>query len=218
MNRFYRRPGAVLAALAAFFWTMAAAAQQYALPYDRVGRPYFDAGLGAFEPQSSNHLADQDGQGFGAVGGGYRASRSFAWGVEISGFQQRVDTPEGVQAGAFSRVDNRSRLSGEGLSVGARTIVPLERWEPYVGGGIGWYRSRLEVRGTSFFFRDTVAEETSNDFGAHVLAGVDFWIRPRIALGAELRYLRLNASFGDLVPGVVHTGGTFLVVRYRQSF
>jgi opacity protein-like surface antigen len=213
MNRF-----AIVVALAPFLWTTAAAAQQYALPYDRVGRPYLDAGIGAFEPESSSALKNQSGQWAAAVGGGYRPSQHFAWGVEISGFQQRVDTPPGVQSSFFVTVEGRSRISSEGLAFTARYIVPLDRWEPYVGGGIGWYRSTLEVRGRSFLFSETVAEEKSSDFGAHVLAGVDFWIRPRIALGAELRYLRLNASFGDLVPGEVHAGGTFLVLRYRQSF
>jgi opacity protein-like surface antigen len=211
-----RRPGAVAAALALTCWTAAAAGQ--APLYDRVGRPSLDAGIGVFEAQSSSHLENQDGQGVGAVGLGYRASQRFAWGVEITGFSQRVDTPEGVQASRFTRVDGRSRLSGEGLALSLRYIAPMGRWEPYAGGGLGWYRSRLEVRGSSFFFRDTLAEERSNDFGAHLLAGVDYWVRPRIALGAELRYLRLNAKFDELVPGTVHVGGTFLMFRYRQGF
>jgi opacity protein-like surface antigen len=218
MNLLYRMPRALVVAAILSFWTMAAAAQFYIEPATRVGRPYLEAGLGVFEPQSTNHLANQDGQGFGAVGGGYRVSPGFAWGVEISGFQQRVDTPEGVSNGSFRRIDTRSRLSVEGLDVNARYIVPFDRWEPYVGGGLGWYRSLLEVRGTSFFFRDTVAEEKSNDFGAHVLAGVDYWIRPRIALGAEVRFLRLNARFDSLLQGTEHVGGTSVMLRYRQAF
>jgi opacity protein-like surface antigen len=218
MDHFYRTTRAIIAALALSLWTMAAAAQTYIEPASRVGRPYLEAGIGAFEPQSSNHLANQDGQGFGAVGGGYRVSPGFSWGVEVSGFGQRVDTPEGVTNSSFRRIDSRSRLSTEGLDVNARWIIPFDRWEPYLGGGIGWYQSKLEVRGSSFFFRDTVAEEKSNDFGAHVLAGVDYWIRPRIALGAELRYLRLNARFNSLLEGTEHVGGTFLMIRYRQAF
>jgi opacity protein-like surface antigen len=218
MNRFYRMPRVIVAALALSFWTMAALAQTYIEPASRVGRPYLEAGLGVFEPQSTNHLANQDGQGFGAVGGGYRVSPGFAWGVEVSGFQQRVDTPEGVASASFRRIDTRSRLSTDGLDVNARWIMPFDRWEPYLGGGIGWYQSKLEVRGSSFFFRDTVAEEKSNDFGAHVLAGVDYWIRPRIALGAEVRFLRVNARFDSLLQGTEHVGGTFLMLRYRQAF
>jgi opacity protein-like surface antigen len=219
MNRFYRTSSAVFAAAILSFWTMAAAAQTYIEPASRVGRPYLDAGLGLFEPQSSPHLSNQDGQGAGAFGGGYRVSPEFAWGLEVSGFQQRVDTPPGVATPAgFSSVDSRSRLSVDGLDVNARYIVPFDRWEPYFGGGAGWYESLLEVRGTSFFFRDTVAEEKSNDFGAHVMAGVDYWIAPRIALGAEVRFLRLNARFDSLLHGTEHVGGTFLMVRYRQAF
>ena len=218
MYLFYRMTRVIVAALALSLWTMSACAQAYGEPPGRVGRPYFDAGLGAFEPQSSNHLANRDGKGFGVLGGGYRVSPRFAWGVELSGFQQEVDRPEGVSTSGFPRASSRSRLSVEGLDANARYIVPYERWEPYVGGGIGWYRSRLEVRGSGFFFSDTVAEEQSNDFGAHVLAGLDYWIRPRIALGAELRYLRLNARFSSLLEGTEHVGGTFLMIRYRQAF
>jgi opacity protein-like surface antigen len=218
MNRFYRMPRTLVAAAILSFWTMTAAAQTYIEPATRVGRPYLEAGIGAFEAQSSNHLSNQDGQGFGAFGGGYRVSPGFAWGIEVSGFQQRVDTPQGVSNPDFRQIDSRSRLSVEGLDLNARYIVPFDRWEPYFGGGVGWYRSLLEVRGTSFFFRDTVAEEKSNDFGAHVLAGVDYWIRPRIALGAEVRFLRLNARFDSLLQGTEHVGGTFLMIRYRQAF
>jgi opacity protein-like surface antigen len=216
MKSFDRRPGAIAAAVLLSCWTAAAAGQ--VVPYDRVGRPTLDAGIGLFEAQSSHQLENQDGQGVGAVGLGYRPSQRFAWGVEITGFSQRVDTPEGVPASRFTRVEGRSRLSSEGLALSLRYIEPMGRWEPYAGGGFGWYRSKLEVRGSSFFFRDTLAEERSNDFGAHLLAGVDYWIRPKIALGAELRYLRLNAKFDELVPGTAHVGGTFLMFRYRQAF
>ncbi len=219
MDLLYSTPRALLAAAALSIWTIPAAAQIYVEPATRVGRPYIEAGLGAFEPQSTNHLASQDGQGFGAVGGGYRVSPGFAWGVEVSGFQQRVDTPAGVSAPAgFRSVDSRARLSVDGVDVNARWIIPFDRWEPWLGGGVGWYQSNLEVRGTSFFFRDTIAEEKSNDFGAHVMAGFDYWIRPRVALGAEVRFLRLNARFVSLVQGTEHVGGTFIALRYRQAF
>jgi opacity protein-like surface antigen len=219
MDHFYRTRRTAVAAAALSFWTMAAAAQTYIEPDTRVGRPYLEAALGAFEPQSTNHLANQDGQGFGLVGGGYRPTPGFAWGIEVTGFGQRVDTPAGVSApSGFRSVDSRARLSTEGLDVNARGIIPFDRWEPFLGAGVGWYQSRLEVRGTSFFFRDTVAEEKSNDFGAHALAGFDYWIRPRIALGAEVRFLRLNARFESLVQGTEHVGGTFLMLRYRQAF
>lgn len=219
MNHFYLTRRALIAAALLSTWTIPAAAQTYIEPATRVSRPYIDAALGAFEPQSTNHLANQDGQGFGAVGGGYRVSPGFAWGIEVSGFQQRVDTPSGVSAPAgFRSVDSRSRLSTDGVDVNARWIIPFDRWEPYLGGGVGWYQSKLEVRGTSFFFRDTIAEEKSNDFGAHAMAGFDYWIRPRIALGAEVRFLRLNARFDSLLQGTEHVGGTFLMLKYRQAF
>ncbi len=218
MDLLYSARRALFAAAVLSVWTIPATAQTYVEPATRVGRPYIEAGLGWFQPQSTNHLANQDGQGLGAVGGGYRVSPGFAWGVEVSGFQQRVDTPEGVANASFRRIDSRSRLSVDGLDVNARWIIPFDRWEPWLGGGVGWYQSKLEVRGTSFFFRDTVAEEKSNDFGAHVMAGFDYWIRPRIALGAEVRFLRLNARFVSLVQGTEHVGDTFIALRYRQAF
>jgi len=219
MKLFYRKHGsAVLAALLSL-WTMAAAAQTYVEPESRVGRPYLDVGLGWFEPQKTHHLGNQDGRGAAFLGGGYRVSPSFAWGVEVGGFGQRVDTPAGVAVPAgFRSVDTRSNLSVSGLNLNARYIIPFDRWEPYLGAGVGWYQSDLEVRGTSFFFRDTVAEEKSNDFGAHVMAGFDYWIRHNIALGAEVRYLRLNARFDTLLQGTEHVGGTFLMVHYHQAF
>lgn len=218
-KRDFQRVLPILAAIAAWLASGAALAQSgYNDPYARVGRPYIDAAIGGFEPQSGSHLANRDGQGFAALGGGYRVSPEFAWGAEITGFSQRVDTPAGVPPPSRGTVDPRSRVSTEGLSLGFRWIIPRDRWEPYLGAGIGWYQTWLRVRSDRFFFDETIAEEKSNDFGAHVLAGFDYWIRPKIALGAELRYLRLNARFDSLVQGTEHVGGTFLMLRYRQAF
>jgi opacity protein-like surface antigen len=185
----------------------------------RVGRAYFDAGFGWFVPQTDKHLKNQDGDGGGALGFGYRPFQTFAFGAEFTGFSQRIDTPAGVQAPVGFTIDSRSRLSSSGVAFGFRLIIPFDRFEPYFGLGAGWYRSKLTVRATAFDIRETVAEETDSRWGGHASLGFDYWIRPKTALGAELRYTRLDARFDTLLPGTTeHVGGSFLMFRFRQAF
>lgn len=188
--------------------------------YDRVGRLWAEAGIGVFAPQKSGNLSGQRGSGTLALGAGYRQSRNLAWGVDVSGFDQSFDTPAGAprSTSIFTSVDSRAQLSTQGVDFNGRYIFASERWEPYVGGGLSWYAARMKVTGTTFFSSETIASETSNGVGEQAMTGFDYWIRPRIALGGELRYLRLNATFNTLAPGTTHVGGTFLTFRYRQSF
>jgi hypothetical protein len=49
-----------------------------------------------------------------------------------------------------------------------------------------------------------------------MLAGADYHFTAKDMVAAELRYLKLDTDFGDIVPGKVHVGGTFLWLGYRR--
>ena len=58
---------------------------------------------------------------------------------------------------------------------------PLGPIQPYAIGGVGWYFSRIEIK-------DGPHDET-NRFGAHLGAGLDLPIAPRVVLNSDIRWI-----------------------------
>jgi opacity protein-like surface antigen len=98
----------------------------------------------------------------------------------------------------------------------AKIGVPIGRFDPYVGAGLGLYRSTLSIDGTIFGV-PTTQEETDTAIGEQLLAGIDVWFTERWALGFEYRGLFLKASFGSVTNGEVDVRGSSLIgaLRYR---
>ncbi len=98
------------------------------------------------------------------------------------------------------------------------------RVAPYIGGGVGYYFTNFlttsEAPGCVQNCEDTGPrlQARSNDFGAHVVGGADYHFTAKDVLGVEVRYLKLTANFGYIVPGNVDVGGTFFWMGYRRYF
>jgi hypothetical protein len=95
----------------------------------------------------------------------------------------------------------RYLLLSRGRSISGNAWLPAAT-TPYVGvgGGAAWYRLRQD--GDFVDFRDnrifTDVVETSGWHGiVHALAGVDYWIQPRVGLNAEARYTHGRARPGE---------------------
>jgi opacity protein-like surface antigen len=58
---------------------------------------------------------------------------------------------------------------------------PLGPLQPYAIGGVGWYFSRIEIK-------DGPHDETRR-FGAHVGAGLDLPIAPKVVLNGDIRWI-----------------------------
>ena len=98
---------------------------------------------------------------------------------------------------------------------------PGKSWRPYIGGGIGAANLDLDISGVagtpvSFSDTDTV-------FAYQFMAGVEYKITPRLALGAEYRFFGTDdPNFEDTVPTPVSFESEYqshnVLVRLRYYF
>lgn len=175
---------------------------------DRIGNWYLGGGIGGFGEEDNAQIANADGEFGAAFSGGYRLSRNVA--LEIDGLlsHQEFDTPP--SAGGTRRSD----LFTNGVGGVVKFIVPLNRVELYAGGGLGLYTSRVEIDGPLL-----ETDEDDTDIGYQLLAGADFFVSRRISVGIEYRKFKLEADFGNALPGgKVDTGGDFLFATVRGYF
>jgi opacity protein-like surface antigen len=196
-----------LLALAAAAPTAAMAELEMFAP-ERVGRWYIGGGIGGFNEEDNAQVANPDNQFGLGFSGGYRLTKFI--GLEADGLfsYQEFDTPP--SAGGTRRSD----LYSNGVSGVVKLFLPLNRVELYAGGGIGVYRSWVDIDGPLL---ETDADDTN--IGYQLLAGADFFVSRRISIGVEYRRLELEADFGSTLPGgKIDTGGDFLFATVRGYF
>lgn len=187
---------------------LTAAAESEMFAPDRIGNWYIGGGLGGFGEEDNAQAIDADGRFGAAFSGGYRLSRNIA--LEIDGLvsHQEFDTP--TYAGGARRSD----IYTNGVGGVVKFVLPIDRVELFAGGGLGIYTSRVEIDGTNF-----EGDEDDTGFGYQLMAGADFFVSRRISVGFEYRKFKLEADFGDALPGgKVDTGGDFLFATVRGYF
>lgn len=111
----------------------------------------------------------------------------------------------------------------EGLSAGTLNVIPLQlslqyrlrisrRFIPYVGAGVGYYLNNFSVENNDQWqnLGFDLNEEVDSVFGYHFGAGIDFFIKPNMAVNIDVRYC--IASFDgsytitEEVSGISHGG------------
>ena len=185
-----------------------AAAEMEMFAPDRIGKWYLGGGFGGFSEEDNSLISDADGQFGLAFSGGYRLSRNIA--LEIDGLfsQQEFSTP------TFAGGSRRSDIFTNGVGGVVKFVLPLDRVEFYVGGGLGLYTSHIAIDGTSF-----EEEEDDTDIGYQVMVGADIFVSRRISVGLEYRKFQLDADFGGTLPGgSIDTGGDFMFATVRGHF
>lgn len=216
MNRGARAALVALAACAAAIGVVPEAAAQLRAP-DR-GVFVWSAGIGGFSGENNpGKLNNQSSEYFAFGGFGWRPHPNFVLEAELPFFGQRYDTPANIVAPPAGTVDGRVTINTFGLALGGRFIVPLGRVELSVGGGGGVYRSRFRATGTSFGLPAELTRD-DNGTGAHVKAGLDFYLTRNVSLGVEYRRLWLESDFGSVSRGSVDLGGNFYYVTVRGLF
>jgi opacity protein-like surface antigen len=175
---------------------------------DRVGRWYLGGGAGGYWEESNSQLQHEEGQFGTFFSGGYRAAPNIA--LEIDGLYsyQRVDRPPTV-----STSNGRSHLTSAGAGGVVKFILPLDRVELYVGGGLGVYNTTLRVRDSPFH-----RERDDTDIGYQGLAGADFFVSRKVSVGLEYRRFKLDADLEPTIPGKIDAGGDFLFATVRGHF
>ena len=160
---------------------------------ERVGRWHLSGAGGSFNEETDSQIFNYSGQFGLAVGAGFRLKPHL--GLEIDGLfaSQRVD-----EDSVLRFAGERANLYGFGGLV--KLILPLNRVELYVGGGVGLYSTTLW-----------------SDVGFQGVAGLDLFVSRNVSVGLEYRRLKLDAFLGALVPGF-DLGGDFLFATVRGHF
>ena len=184
---------------------------------ERVGHWYLSGAVGAFNEETNPQLVNQDGRIGLAIAGGYRLTPYVA--LEIDGLfaSQQIDTPSTIPGSALGTADGRANLYSGGMGGLVKFILPLDRVELYVGGGLGIYTTTLLVEGT-LMGAHTELTENDTDVGLQAVAGADFCLSRRLSVGLEYRRLKLDANLGVLVPGELDMGGDFFFATVRAHF
>ena len=205
MSLFNRSILFVLALLGLLPFNAAAESEMFAP--DRTGKWYLGGGFGGFRVEGNSQIVNPDGQFGLAFSGGYRLSRNIALEIDALFSHQEFDTPP--SAGGSRKSD----LSTNGVGGVVKFILPLDRVELFVGGGLGLYTSRVQIDGTNL-----EADENDSDVGYQLLLGADFFVSRGISVGVEYRKFKLDADFGNTLPGKIDTGGDFLFATVRGHF
>jgi opacity protein-like surface antigen len=183
---------------------------------DLTGRHYFYVSGGFFDPKENPQLRDPNGHYGFALGFGSRHSRHFAWEIEFFADHQRVDRPFTPPPALFATPSGRTSIETLGLAGNIRLLYPLGRFEPYVGAGIGLYRTELEIE--QGILAGSVTRSDTGP-GVQFLAGVEYVFgEGGGSLGLQYRRLNLDASLGPEIAGKVNVGGDFVFVMFRRHF
>lgn len=194
----------------------------------KAGPFYAFAGFALFAPDSNSELHHQRGDAVNLIAGaGYRVSRMLSLQLDFLAAGQKLDTPPGATPapGTFADGSLETRMDTAGVALTARfDFLPIGRVVPYLAAGAGRYSTRLRTTSEDplcqqhCFDTGPRVSRSSNDAGYHAALGGDYHFTAKDVLGVELRYLRIDASFEDLVPGKVRAGGTFAWMGYRRYF
>jgi opacity protein-like surface antigen len=188
---------------------------------------YAFGGFAALLADENSQLQGESGSPINLIaGGGYRFSPSLAAELNFLLALRTLDTPQTARppAGTFAPGTLDSSMWTSGIAATIKYRFPADRVAPYFGGGVGYYSTKFlttsEAIGCVNHCGDTGprVEARSNDVGAHVVGGADFHFTPKDVLAVEVRYLKLKANFGTIVPGDVDAGGTFFWMGYRRYF
>jgi len=190
-------------------------------------RFYAFGGFAALYADENSQLQGESGSPINLIaGGGYRFSPNLAAELNILVAFRTLDTPQTAQppAGTYAAGTLDSNIWTVGIAATLKYRFIVGRVAPYIGGGVGYYYSNFlttsEATGCVNNCDDTGprVEASSNDFGAHVVGGADYHFTAKDVLAVEIRYLKLKADFGAVVPGDIDVGGTFFWMGYRRYF
>lgn len=211
-----------MARIASLLVALVTSVTSHAAALDLVPGPYVYIAAGPFEPDRGGALRNRDGDGAFSLGVGKGFARWLSWEAHFTYFGQDVDTPDAFRGGLFVRTDPRADIETYGFAGQLRFSPTLWRLEPYGAIGLGWYRSQMEVRRSSFLtwyaLGDASVKRSDIGVGTHLLLGVDLRLGKSWAVGYQQRSLDLEATFGNEVPGSVDVGGKFRFITARWTF
>lgn len=100
-----------------------------------------------------------------------------------------------------SFIPGKTETDPNGLSDGTLNVIPLQlslfycfnsksKLNPYLGAGGGYYLNNFTIKDKDQWqsLGFNVSEKVNGSFGFHLAVGTDYFISPKLALNADLRY------------------------------
>ena len=156
-----------------------------------------------YVPPPSKRAANSGGLQFSiGLEGGYLKARGADRATWVAGLQARLHfTP--LLALEVSGTYHQNRYEQGDINVTQYPVqisgliypIPSGVVSPYIGGGAGWYYSRISYSGALSGF----SGQTKHPFGTHAGGGVDLKLGRLFTIDADFRYIFLDSS-GTQVP------------------
>jgi opacity protein-like surface antigen len=156
------------------------------------------------DPTRPLTLQEEKEEGSFSLGpaGGYLRTRGSDRGTWFAGAQARLRIIH-ILAAEASITFHQSRYEGGDVIVtqypvqltAMLYIIPVGPIRPYILGGVGWYYTRIDYKGSLSAVNDT----TEHFFGIHLGAGVELMLGKSASIDADVRYIFINATDQDVI-------------------
>jgi opacity protein-like surface antigen len=101
-----------------------------------------------------------------------------------------------------------ARVRSTPIQVSGLLLNPKKAFAPYLLGGLGWYRHKIEALDQG----DTVATVHSTDFGYHLGGGLQLKFGRHAAIFADYRYVWVDANGLDGFSGLIKSASSLTSV------
>ena len=152
-----------------------------------------------------------------ALGFGYRKTANWSFELEGLGSVASYDGPPVASGPNLATYDSERRYSLSALAFWLKATAPLEAFAPYARAGFGFYAPKLSVSGVELLFVPSSKEKGNMEPALSVAAGLNVSVGQKTFIGAEVRYLPLEARFGSLSPGRVSVGGPMVMATLGRT-
>jgi hypothetical protein len=159
-----------------------------------------------FEGEVGRFLGGSDTWGFHA-----RAGYRFWEYMAIEGLYEYADD-FGDDFNFFSGddlVQGEWELQTNVFTGNLKFIAPLGRFQPYLGGGVGFMQANGEVEIVGPF-REFDVDDDAFEFAGRVMGGFDIYITPQIALYADSSWVIPTGDLEDVEYVSVGVGGRYI--------
>jgi opacity protein-like surface antigen len=164
---------------------------------------YLGLKLGYFIPNGDNEGLNGFNKVFAiGVAGGVKMAPWIA--IELGGDYYKTKGNDTKSLLGFSYSAD-AKVTTWSIPLTLKLILPVSKIvQPFVGGGAGWYFTKVEVDGTGSFLNVDYSPDawsyskSANNIGYHAVAGLDINITPNFALGAEVKWCVAKLEFKDL--------------------
>ncbi|KAF0220767.1 MAG: hypothetical protein FD174_1091 [Geobacteraceae bacterium] len=183
---------------------------------------------GVFLPNGKSESVDRKDNGFGDLDSGYN--------VELAvGFKPESYAAVELGTGVYSASGKRSGVGssadltayGVPVTVTAKGLLDLEKWELFAGAGVGYYFGFVDQRTDTAAGNSVMSRDESSHGGAlgyHVVAGADYRISRQMAAGVDFKWfsarpeLEFTDAAGTKVKSKWEIGGSVLNVGVKYMF